>query len=355
ERNEQWEELAQTLQRILDIDPLRHAVREQLAQTLFQLGYTTRSAEAWNHAIQTVVAQGDLERARALCDTALEQHPANADLHAQLAAIAFREANQTLATKHYQRAAWLSQGAGDLELAKIMLQQLVSLRPDDQQARQQLVQVCVLTRDQHVDDQLRAIIRLSMRSNNLGVAVEYAYQRVLLAPQPAFAPRAELVELLRRCGRTSEELDEGQSLFQDLIEAGEFEHALELQQRLVASHSQNGELVMNLGEVFEALEDRRQASRCYRLATVLFQQEGNDERTREMLQRLGDLTHNPPDVQRARDEHKAGHAINWDAIRHDLAAASKQQIIDSAHSARRSHPGTDTYSQKVRLGSPAGR
>jgi tetratricopeptide (TPR) repeat protein len=325
-----WAELAKVLKRILDIDQNRLRERVQLAQVLVRIGYTKASAEAWNQAVHSALSRGKTNDARDFCEEALEQHPGHAELHAQLAAISFREANQRKAVAHYQRAAFLALGQEDRGMAKIMLNQLVALKPDDLFLRQQLAHICILDRDEQSEDNLRALIRTAMRTNNLGIALEHAYQRVLIAKSPGFEPRSELVEMLRRAGRHEEELDEGESLFHDLLAEGEFHQALALQQRLVASNSENGNQVRNLGEVFEALGDRRQAVRCYRHAATLFQQEGRIDDTKDMLVRLAELTSSSPDVQRAQRYCDKGLAINWDAIRSELAAKHKKQIMTSA-------------------------
>ena len=320
--------LIDTLEQILElggdqVDPL-----VRLARASHKAGRDRQSVDAWRRAVVAGLEAGDLDNARTWADEALTAYASSLELRELLAVVANRAADRAAAETAYRAAAQLALGSGELARARTLLQQAHSLQPEDLSLRLRLAELAFEVRDEHLDEDLANFIHFAVRDHNLGLALEWSRRRVAVAPKLAFAQRTELVELLRRMGRAQEELTTGRDLFTDMCEQGEDQSALELLQRLVASHSKNAELVLQLAELEEALGNLAEAGRFFRHAVVLFQQEERIKEAKAVLDHLEELVANDPEVARAREYLVAGQAINWAAIRQERAVASKQRLQD---------------------------
>ncbi|MDA3961290.1 MAG: DUF4388 domain-containing protein [Planctomycetota bacterium] len=326
------EDLADTFEQILALGGDVADTQVRLARTLNQLGRDGGAVEAWRRAVAAGLEAGDLDQARLWADEAVIQYPNAVSLRELLAVVANRAADRVAAEAAYRAAAALALGTDDKDRAQRLLQQAHALCPEDLVLRMQLVDLIAAGGGTDVDAAIADFVRFLVRSENLGLALEWTRRRVACAAPPAMGARSELVELLRRMGRAQEELAAGRDLFGDLCEHGEYEAALEILQRLVASHSRNADLVLQLAELQEALSNEGDAVRFYRHATTLYQQEDRVDDAATCLGHIERLVPDDPEVIRARQQLEDGQAINWSAIRQERAVASKQRLADDTQS-----------------------
>ncbi len=324
--------MAETLERMLQLGGDQQATLRRLARVQSVLERDRQARVSWIGCVRAARKAGDLVGARAACEEGLGLYSHDSDLHAMLADIANRQGQFDLAENHFRRAIFLARGAGDLAAAAELLGDLISLRPNDVVARRDLADVALDRGDPQSDHVLDEFIRFAVQAADIGLAIDGARKRVRHAERSDFAPRHELVELLRRAGRAQEELKEGQALVDDLVAANEYDQALSLVQSLVASHDQNADLLIQLASLYEALDDASNAVRFLRYAVPLLQREERTDRALEVLDDLGRMTADNPEIARARQLVEQGVMVNWAAIRGERALASKQRLVDSTGS-----------------------
>jgi tetratricopeptide (TPR) repeat protein len=160
------------------------------------------------------------------------------------------------------------------------------------------------------------------------MALHYARKRVTAAPPPGFEARNELVELLRRIGDHTGELATGRELLDQLLEHAEVEKAVALLQRLVVSHSRNPDLVLQLAELFSAVDDPRQACRFYRHAVTLLQLDQRMDEALVALDALAALADNDETIPYARAALERGQAVDWEACRSALSEDQRRRLAD---------------------------
>ncbi len=319
EKDQQYQELTETYDRIIEMVGAQPSLLVKQARLQAKLGYESRSIRTWDALITKLIQQDNLKEAKEHADEAIQLFPACKELHIRRGKLANKEGDRAKAIEHYRRAVFLAHGSGNNDLARKLIAQLLVLQPEDVLIRCQLADIAKETPQEDDDEILHALIKLAVKSNNIGIALERARQRVQIAEAPAFDARSELIELLRRSNLGQEEKQEGLTLFHDLIEAGDYNRALTFLERLVASTGgQDSNLVFQLAELYEALERERQAVRYYRHAVVLFQQEDRKEDALNCLQQLLTLTKNGSDVKQAIELLNANQAINWESIRTEI-------------------------------------
>ena len=324
ERDGDHHGLIQTLKQIIALGGDSGSSYARLAAVEHLVGLEGDSADNWVHALDTALESGDVNSARAWSQAGMKDHPGSAPIRERAAVVAVREADSQRAERLYRDAARLARGSGNAEYAHHLLQQAMVLAPEDMSLRLELVEMAEQSGE--ADHVIGDFIRFAVNSNNIGIALEWSARRIARVERPSIHARSEHVELLRRVGRHQEELTQGRELFSDLCEAGEYDSALEVLQRLVASHSRNADLVLQLAELFEALENVEEAVRFYRHAVSLFQQDDQSVQSRTALESLANLLPGDPEVARARELLDNGEAVNWAAIRQERTAASKRRI-----------------------------
>jgi tetratricopeptide (TPR) repeat protein len=192
----------------------------------------------------------------------------------------------------------------------------------------QLAQVAQTLKDPDTEHFLRDVVRSAVRGNNQGLALEFARRRVAVAAAPGFEARAELIELLRRSGDTAGALTNGRELLEHLLEHAEFEKALELLQRLVASNPRNADLVLQLADLFSAVEDPRQAGRFYRHAICLLQVEQRIPEAQRVMEQLIELGGDDPTIPLAKAALAKGQVVDWEAFRASLSQDQRRRLAD---------------------------
>ncbi len=329
EKAKDFAELAQTLERIVELGGEKIENYGWLARTRVKLRQESLASDAYCNAIDAALALGLLKEARPIIETALESLPASMGLRVRLAQVANREGDRTTAIKQFLAAAELARGAGALEVARDMLVQACRLRPDDLSSRVRLAEVAEELKDQNLDAILSEVVNVAVRSTNHGIALEHARKRIVATAGTAYEPRLELLELLRLCGDTTGQLATGKQLLMELLEQGEFEKAVEVLSRLVASHPKNSELVLQLAEVYAALGDERQAFRFYKHVIPLLQLDDKAVEARAALDLLEGMCdeHELPGIAQARDRLDKGQVIDWDKIRRDLELGQRRKAV----------------------------
>ncbi|HTM23338.1 MAG TPA: DUF4388 domain-containing protein, partial [Kofleriaceae bacterium] len=265
--------LALTLERIVELGGSQVDVLTTLAKVRARLGQDGLAGAAWCRAADAAIAVGALKDARALIETGLATCPGCLPLRVRQAQVAAREGDPAMALTGYRAAVDLARGAGRLADARDLLVQIRRLRPDDVMVRIELAEAAQSLKDPELDRILRDVVHCAARTGNHGLALEYARKRVAYAGAPGFEPRNELVELLRLAGDHTGELATGRELLDQFLEHAEVERALELLQRLIVSHPRDADLVLQLADLFAAVDDARQAARFYRHAIGLLQLE----------------------------------------------------------------------------------
>lgn len=329
ERAGDFDTLAQTLERLVELGGERVDGYAWLARTRAKLQQEKLAAEAWCNAIDAALALGRLKEARPLAESAIEQLPASQPLRARLAQIANREGDRATAARQYIAAADLAAGAGQPGAARDLLVQACHLRPDDLLLRMRLAQLAEDAGGQNLDEILAEVVNVAVRFSNHGIALEHARKRVAAAGSAAYEPRLAMLELLRLSGDTSGQLTTGKQLLDELLTQGEFEKAVEVLSRLVASHPKNSELVLSLAEVYAALGDERQAFRFYKHAIPLLQLDSKVVEARTALDLLEGMCTDDekPGVAMARERIDRGQAIDWDKIRRDLEFNQRRKAV----------------------------
>ena len=208
-----------------------------------------------------------------------------------------------------------------------LLQRLLAVAPRDLIANLEYADCMIRAGNDEHDQALRRVVSLALRTNNIGVAIDRARQRVALAPAPAIEQRSSLVELLRRVGDHQEELSQGRELIQDLLSDGRFEEAIEILLRLVASDSNNAELTLQLTELYEALGEKRKALRFARHSISLLQQSEQIQRAKKTIQILRDLGRED-EADQALDMLNQGEVINWKVMGRSDTTPDRSSIID---------------------------
>lgn len=318
--------LAKTLERILELDPHQVDVLDWLAKVRSRLKQDGLAGALWTRAADAALAQGLRKEARAMLETAVGKLPANAALRARLALVVNREGDRLEATKQYLYAVDLARGSGDLESARDLLVQASRMRPDDLIIRVRLAEVAEELKAPDLERIEAEVVRLAVRTNNNGIALEHARKRILLAP--GYEARSELIELLRRVGDHPGELAAGNELLAEVLAAGKFDQAVELLSRLVASHPKNADLVLQLAEAHNSLGDARQAVRCYRHAVVLLQMEDRIGDARDVIDQLAIITDEAELVEVARERLEAGAPVDWDKIRLELTQGARRKAVE---------------------------
>ncbi|MFM2091806.1 MAG: hypothetical protein RLZZ127_2295, partial [Planctomycetota bacterium] len=240
--------LIQSLERIVALGGGRPDDEAALAAACARAGLDRKAASHWCAAIDRHLADGALAPARNRCAEALARLPWSLPLRARLAVTAERAGDQAGAIEQYRAAADLALGIGDRASARSMLVDLCRLRPDLLFPRIQLAELLrsmagdaiAVDVARALDRLYRDIVRIALRRNDQGTALDFARRRVQL-PLDRDAARSDLVALLNRLGHGDQELAEGRRLLDDLMERGEFERAVELLSRLVVSRPDDHE------------------------------------------------------------------------------------------------------------------
>ena len=318
--------LARTLERILELDPHQADVLEWSAKVRLRLNQDGLAGQLWVKAADAALAQGLRKEARAMLETAVAKLPGSAPLRARLALILNREGDRLEATRQYLFAVDLARGSGAFEDARELLVQASRMRPDDLIIRVRLAEVAEELKSPELERIEAEIVRLAVRSNNNGIALEHARKRILLAP--GYGSQSELIELLRRVGDHAGELTAGNELLAEVLIAGKYDQAVELLSRLVASHPKNADLVLQLAEVYNSQNDLRQAARCYRHAVVLLQMDDRIADAKDVLEQLGPLAEESELVDIARERLDAGMPVDWDKIRQELNQDARRKAVE---------------------------
>ncbi len=318
--------LAATLERIVELGGNQVEVLSALARVRARLRQEGLAGSAWSRAADAELAVGALKEARSLIETGLEQLPASLPLRVRQAQVAAREGDQAAALAAYRSAVDLARGAGRHADARDLLVQLRRLRPDDTMLRVDLAEVAERLDDDNLDRYLRDVVRCAVRTNNHGIALDFARRRVARSVAPGFEARNELVELLRRMGDHAAELSNGQELLDQLLEHAEFEKAVALLQRLVVSHPRNAELVIQLADLFAAVDDPRQAGRFYRHVIGLLQLEQRQADALRALDQLQAVAADDEAIPYARAALEKGQAVDWEAIRLAISEDQRRRI-----------------------------
>jgi len=301
-------------------------VLSALARVRTRLRQEGLAGSAWSRAADAALAVGALKEARNLIETGLEQLPASLPLRVRQAQVAAREGDQAAALSAYRCAVDLARGAGRAADARDLLVQVRRLRPDDTMLRVDLAEVAERLGDDDLDRYLRDVVRCAVRTNNHGIALDFARRRVARSVAPGFEARNELVELLRRMGDHAAELSNGQELLDQLLEHAEFEKAVALLQRLVVSHPRNAELVIQLADLFAAVDDPRQAARFYRHVIGLLQLEQRQADALKALDQLQAVAADDEAIPYARAALEKGQAVDWEAIRTAISEDQRRRI-----------------------------
>jgi tetratricopeptide (TPR) repeat protein len=306
----------------------------QLAKVRGRLGQDAAAGAAWAAAADAAIAVGALKDARTLIDAGTAASPAYLPLRVRQAQVAAREGDGAAALLAFRAGADLALGSGQLEAAKALLMQIRKLRVDDILVQVQLADVAEQLKDPQLDRMLRDVVRCAVRTSNQGIALQYARRRVAHAGQPGFEARAELVELLRRVGDHVGELATGRELLEQLLEHAEVEKALELLQRLVASNIRNADLVLQLADLFAAVDDTRQAGRFFRHAVSLLQVENRVAEAHKAIDHLAAIAGDDEAIPAARAALDKGQVVDWDAIRLSLAADQRRRLANEIGTSR---------------------
>ena len=318
--------LAGTLERIVELGGNQVDVLISLAKVRTRLRQEGLAGSAWSRAADAALTLGGLKEARSIIETGIEQVPASLSLRVRQAQVAAREGDPVAALAAYRMAVDLSRGTGRYGDARDLLVQVRRLRPDDTMVRVELADVADRIGDPDLDRYLRDVVRCAVRTNNHGVALDFARRRVARSVAPGFEARNELVELLRRMGDHAGELSNGQELLNQLLEHAEFEKAVLLLQRLVVSHPRNAEMVLQLADLFAAVDDPRQASRFYRHAVSLLQLEQRQADALKALDHLAAVADDYEAIPYARAALEKGQAVDWEAIRLAISEDQRRRI-----------------------------
>ena len=289
---------------------------------------------AWAGAADAALVVGALKDARTLIDAGLAMVPGCLALRVRQAQVASREGDRVVSLTAFRAGADLAMGIGQLDTARALLTQIRRLRPDDTFVRVQLAEIAEQLKDLNIDHYLRDVVRSAVRTNNQGLALEYARKRVALAGSPGYEARNELVELLRRMGDHTGELAIGRELLEQFLEHAEVDQALDLLQRLVASHSRNADLVLQLADLFAAVDDPRQGSRFYRHAVCLLQVENRVPEAFKALDQIVALIGQDEAVPIARAALEKGQVVDWEAIRLSLSQDQRRRIASEIGTGR---------------------
>lgn len=326
--------LAATLERIIELGGNQVDVLVQLAKVRGRLGQDAAAGAAWAAAADAAIAVGALKDARTLIDAGTAASPAYLPLRVRQAQVAAREGDSAGALISFRAGADLALGSGQFEAARALLMQIRKLRVDDILVQVQLAEVAERLKDDDLDRMMRDVVRCAVRTNNQGLALEYARRRVALAGQSGFEARTELVELMRRIGDHAGELAAGRELLEQLLEHAEIEKALELLQRLVASNIRNADLVVQLADLFAAVDDNRQAGRFFRHAVCLLQVENRVAEAHKALDQLASIAADDEAIPVARAALEKGQVVDWEAIRVSLAADQRRRIANEIGTSR---------------------
>ncbi len=320
--------LAATLERIVELGGNQIDVLTQLAKAHGRLGQNSAAGAAWVAAADAAISLGALKDARALINAGLEAAPTYLALRVRQAQVASREGDLPAAITALETGSHLALGSNQLDVARTLLMQLRRQRPDDLLVRIQLAEVAKALDDDDTERFLRDVVRCAVRTNNQGLALEFARRRISVAAAPGFEARAELIELLRRSGDSAGALASGRELLEHLLEYAEFEKALELLQRLVASNPRNADLVLQLADLFSAVEDPRQAGRYYRHAVCLLQVEQRIPEAKRALYQLMELGGDDPTIKLAKNALEKGQVVDWEAFRASLSQDQRRRLAD---------------------------
>ncbi|HEX3135044.1 MAG TPA: tetratricopeptide repeat protein, partial [Planctomycetota bacterium] len=334
ERSGNYGALASTLERIVELGGNQTDVLTQLAKVRSKLGQDTAAGEAWVAAADAAIILGALKDARTLVTAGIEAAPGYLPLRVRQAQVASREGDQVVAASAFRAGADLAMGSGQLDAARSLLVQLRRLRPDDLVVRIQLADVTEQLKDPEAERFLRDVVRCAVRGNNQGMGLFYARRRVAHVGQPGFEARAELVELLRRSGDHAGEMTNGRELLEQLLEHAEFEKAIELLQRLVASNPRNADLVLQLADLYAAVDNPRHASRYYRHAVSLLQVENRVPEALKAIDQLSEMFAGDETIPLARAALEKAQVVDWEAIRASLTQDQRRRLADEIGSGR---------------------
>ncbi len=319
--------LAATLERILEVAGDQVDILKRLALVYSRLVMENKASATLARAVDAALVVGHLEEARSMCEVALDLDPASLPLRSRLAQIANRAGDRETAEANFRASADLARGLGRADVACQHLVQLRKLRPDDLMVRVELADLALVLKDPNLDVILRDLVVFAVRRHDYGIALERARQRVQRSEGiNKLAARDELVELYRRMGDPAQELKSGSELLDDLLSQGEFDRAVDLLQRLVASNPRNPDLVVQLAEVVHSLGDDRQAQRFYRHAVSLLQVDGRTDEALAVLDQLVNLGEDASAVAMARDLLNRGQALEWEAVRWALEQDQRRRI-----------------------------
>ena len=332
--------LAETLERIVELNGQEVETLAQLAQVRLRLGQESLAEQAWAKAADAAIAQGDRRIARSILDQGVMRLPASAALRSRLALVANRDGDRVVAIRNYSCAADLARGSGDAAQAREMLAQLSRLRPEDLMVRTRLAEVATELKDPQLDRILADTVTLAQRTSNLGIALDHARQRAALSAADTEA-RQVLVELLRRTGDHAGEMAAGQLLLADLIAGSQYRQAVMALEQLIGSHPANADLLVQLAEVHGLLSDRSAAARIWRQAILRLQMDGRLEEARAHLEALRANGEDADLVQDALAMIEAGQAIDWDKLRQEARRRLGETLAHDPNATKR--PITDRH------------
>src|SRR3954468_3787214 len=99
-----------------------------------------------------------------MSEVAVDLDPANLLLRIRLAHVSNRQGDSDIAETHFRAAGRIARGVGNLPVAQKMLANVRNLRPDDLFVRIELAELAVEQGDETIDDMLRDLVHVAVRS-----------------------------------------------------------------------------------------------------------------------------------------------------------------------------------------------
>ncbi|MCS6970813.1 MAG: DUF4388 domain-containing protein [Planctomycetes bacterium] len=328
--------LVSTLERIVVLGGEDAEIQARLAAAHERLGQIEAAIDAWCRAIDLARESGQQAFAERLAQAAVQRAPASVPLRQRLAELALRAGDRGRAARELRHLADLASGSGDLATATEALTRLLALRPEDLPTRLRLVELLHDANDPGEAAAVADALRLATRRADYGTASELARRRLALAaPEERYHAAMALIELLRRAGDAAGERAAVQALLDELLGAGDMEHAIALLSAQVAAHSKDAAYALSLAEATAGIGDRRTAARCYRHAAQLLQSEGRIAEAEQALQQLAEVSDDALLVQAARRALAAGEPIDWERLRQAVTQDQRRGFADQLGAADR--------------------
>lgn len=280
-----YEEGAECLRRITEIDPDNLSVWKRFADLLVLQGDSEAARTAYFRLADSYVASGELNSAEAVMTRLLQIDPDDVQTHRKALALYRQGKRIDAASGEVQWLARRNIEARDYTAADLLLQEGLELDPDNLDFQEMRIEVSrKLARTDEVQFRLRELGQRFVKEGDVPRAIQ-TYEELKATAPDSLDIRRELATLYAKLGRSEEAADEYAYLVKALLDRSESEEARETAERALALRQGDIALTAKLADAFSEHGMQDLAARYYVTCATCAAEARDEVRRIRFLQR----------------------------------------------------------------------